>query len=323
MKIKHILAVAVSAGLLAWLLADGRWRGIGEVFRRLDGLTLGLAVAGFLASYLLRALRVFDEFRAQAAGRFGTCLRIVLVHNAMINVVPFRGGEAAFPILLRQSFGVALPRAIASLFWFRLQDAFVVMALAAIVWPGVHPLLKAAAVAGVLLLAWWLPRWARAPHAWGEAAGFTGKLAKVRDAFAESTRHARFGWLWTIANWTIKLAAQAWLLAALIPAGLDVGAAGALGAELAAILPVQGVAGFGTYEAGAAAALLPSGVPLATGLQVALALHLFVIACAVSAGAIAWLFPAGEAPKPTAAPQSGLQSAPSAAPEARPRSSAE
>jgi len=69
------------------------------------------------------------------------------------------------------------------------------MALAAIVWPGVHPLLKAAAVAGVLLLAWWLPRWARAPHAWGEAAGFTGKLAKVRDAFAESTRHARFGWL--------------------------------------------------------------------------------------------------------------------------------
>ena len=321
--IKRILAVAVSAGLLAWLLADGRWRGIGEVFMRLDGLTLGLAVAGFMLSYLLRALRVFDEFRAHAGGRFGTCLRIVLVHNAMINVVPFRGGEAAFPLLLRQSFGVALPRAIASLFWFRLQDAFVVMALAAIVWPGVHPLLKATAVACVLLLAWWLPRWARAPHAWGEASGVTAKLAKVRDAFAESTRHARFGWLWTIANWTVKLAAQAWLLAALIPAGLDIGAAGALGAELAAILPIQGVAGFGTYEAGAAAALLPSGVPLASGLQVALALHLFVIACAVSSGAIAWLFPVGEPPKPTAVPQSGLQSAPTAAPEARTRSSAE
>ena len=69
--------------------------------------------------------------------------------------------------------GVALPRAIASLFWFRLQDAFVVMALAAIVWPGIHPALKATAVTGVLVLAWWLPRWARAPHAWGEASGFT------------------------------------------------------------------------------------------------------------------------------------------------------
>jgi hypothetical protein len=50
----------------------------------------------------------------------------VLIHNAMMNVVPFRGGEAAFPLLLRQSFGIPLPRAIASLFWFRLQDAFVV-----------------------------------------------------------------------------------------------------------------------------------------------------------------------------------------------------
>ena len=74
--IKRILAIAVSAGLLAWLLADGRWRGIGEVFRRLDGLTLGLAFAGFLASYLLRALRVFDDlFDSDAARALASELR--------------------------------------------------------------------------------------------------------------------------------------------------------------------------------------------------------------------------------------------------------
>ncbi len=323
MNIKRIIAVAVSAGLLAWLMADGRWRGLGEVFARLDGLTLGLAAAGFGLSYLLRALRIFDEFRTQAGGRFGSCLRITLIHNAMINVVPFRGGEAAFPLLLRQNFGVPLPRAIASLFWFRLQDAFVVMALAAIVWPGLHPALKAVAVVGVLLIAWWLPRWARAPHAWADGSGLTAKLAKVRDAFAESTRHARFGWLWTIANWTVKLAAQAGLLSALIPAAVNVGAAGALGAELAAILPVQGVAGFGTYEAGAAAAMLPSGVALAAGLQVALALHLFVIACSVTSGAIAWLFPAASALETTGTAPSDIQSASSDADGAPTRSSAE
>ena len=323
MNIKRILAVAVSAGLLAWLMADGRWRGLGDVFARLDGLTLGLAAAGFGLSYLLRALRIFDEFRAQASGRFGTCLCITLIHNAMINVVPFRGGEAAFPLLLRKNFGVPLPRAIASLFWFRLQDAFVVMALAAIVWPGLHPALKAAAVLGVVAIAWWLPRWARAPHAWAEGSGFTAKFAKVRDAFAESTRHARYGWVWTLANWTGKLAAQAGLLAALIPASPNVGAAGALRAELAAILPIQGVAGFGTYEAGAAAAMLPSGVALASGLQVALALHLFVIACAVTSGAIAWLFPSATARETTGTAPSDIQSASSAADGAPTRSSAE
>ena len=291
MTLKRLLAVAVSLALLGWLLADGRWRSIGELLGRLDAPTLGLAVAGFALSYCLRALRVFDEFRVQAGGRFGACLRIVLVHNAMVNVLPFRGGEAAFPVLLRQTFGVPLPRAVASLFWFRLQDAFVVMALAALVWPGLPSPLKAVAVLGVIGLAWWLPRWARAPHDWADGKPFTAKLAKVRDAFAESTRHARFGWLWTIANWSVKFAAQAWLLSALLPATLAIGATGALGAELAAILPLQGVAGFGTYEAGAAAALLPGGIALESGLQAALALHLFVIACAVSSGAIAWLFP--------------------------------
>lgn len=321
--IKRVIAVAVSLALLAWLMSADRWRGLGEVVGRVDGLTLGLATAGFLLSYLLRTLRVFDEFRAQAKGRFGACLRIVLIHNAMVNVVPFRGGEAAFPLLLRQSFGIALPRAIASLFWFRLQDAFVVLALVALVWPGLHPALKALAVAGVLTLAWWLPRWARAPHDWAEGKALTAKFGKIRDAFAESTRHARFGWVWTLANWTVKLAAQASLLAALIPAGIAIGAAGALGAELAAILPIQGVAGFGTYEAGAAAALLPSGIALAAGLQVALALHLFVIACSVTAGAGAWLFPAPAAHQASAAAASDLQSASSAADGAQTKISAE
>lgn len=51
------------------------------------------------------------------------------------------------------------------------------------------------------------------------------------------------------------------------------------------------MAGFGTYEAGAAAALLPNGVALADGLRAALALHLFVIACALGAGGVAALLP--------------------------------
>ncbi|HMV64392.1 MAG TPA: lysylphosphatidylglycerol synthase transmembrane domain-containing protein [Rhodocyclaceae bacterium] len=321
MTLKRLFAVALSLALIGWLAADGRWRGVGEVFARVPLSVLAVSALGFGLSYSLRALRVWDEFRRHASGRFGACLRIVLIHSAMINVLPFRGGEAAFPLLLRQTFGVPLPRALASLFWFRLQDAFAVMGVAALVWPGLPTLLKLAGAVSVFALAWWLPRWARAPHAWADHGGLTAKLAKLRDAFAESTRHARFGWLWTLTNWSVKLAAQAWLLAALIPAALDVGAAGALGAELAAILPVQGVAGFGTYEAGAAAALLPSGVALATGLQVALALHLFVIAVSVSGGALAWLVPVAapaEASAPDADPSADVQSASSAADSTRP-----
>ncbi|AKU11882.1 hypothetical protein AzCIB_1987 [Azoarcus sp. CIB] len=289
---KRLLAIAASLALLAWLAWDGRWQGLADAFRRLDPIALMLAIAGFATSYVLRAGRVYDEFRRDAHGRFGACLRIVLIHNAMVNVVPFRGGEAAFPVLLGRNFGTPLARAVASLFWFRLQDALVVAVLAVAVWPGLPLPLRLAGIFGLVAFAWYLPRWARAPHAWAARGGAAAKLAKLRDAFADSTRHARFGWAWTLANWSVKLATQAWLLSSLLPAGVAVGAAGALGAELAAILPVQGVAGFGTYEAGAAAAMLPHGVPFENGLQAALALHLFVIACAVASGAVAWLMPA-------------------------------
>ena len=287
---KRVLAVVFSLALLAWLAYDGRWTGLLDAARRLSPGIVLVAFSGFLASYGLRTLRIHDEFRREIGHRFGTCLRIVLIHNALINVLPFRSGEAAFPLLMRQNFGTPLTRGIASLFWLRLQDAFVVMALAVLVWPGLPVALRGAGVAGVVAIAWYLPRWAQRPHAWLEREGLLHKLGRVRDAFADSARHARFGWLWTLANWSVKLAAQAWLLAALLPAPLASGAAGALGAELAAILPVQGVAGFGTYEAGAAAAMLPAGIPLARGLQAALALHLFVIASALTVGGLAWLF---------------------------------
>lgn len=287
---KRFLAIVFSLALVAWLASDGRWLGLVEAARRLSPAVVAVAFCGFLASYGLRGLRIYGEFRREIGNRFGTCLRIVLIHNALVNVLPFRSGEAAFPLLMRQTFTTPLTRGVASLFWLRLQDAFVVLALAALVWPGLPAALRGAAVAAVVGLAWYLPRWARRPHAWLESEGLMHKFGRVRDAFADSARHARFGWLWTLANWAVKLTAQAWLLAALLPAPLATGAAGALGAELAAILPVQGVAGFGTYEAGAAAAMLPAGVALAQGLQAALALHLFVIASALTVGGLAWLF---------------------------------
>lgn len=300
---KRVVALLLSLALLGWLISDGRWQSLGDALARLTPGVILIAAAGFALSYLLRALRVYDEFRHDARGRFGACIRIVLMHNAMVNVVPFRGGEAAFPLLLRRTFGTPLPRAIASLFWFRLQDALVVGTVAVLVWPGLPFVLRMAGLVALIGFAWALPRWARSPHNWADRGALAGKLAKLRDAFGESTRHARYGWVWTVANWSVKLAAQAWLLAALLATGLAQGAAGALGAELAAILPIQGVAGFGTYEAGAAAALLPVGIAFDEGLRAALALHIFVIACALGAGALAWLFPnAGPAPDVNAHP---------------------
>ncbi|MCX9156580.1 flippase-like domain-containing protein [Niveibacterium sp. 24ML] len=295
---KRLLALAISLALLAWLAHSGDWRAVGERLGSMPWSVLALALSGFLLSYLLRAARMSDEFVDVSRGHFWAMARVTTAHNAAINVVPFRGGEIALPVLLQREFGVPMGRALVSLLWLRMQDAFVVLLLAAWVWPGLDLAIRVLWSLGVLLSAWAVPAWARAhPANVAEQTGWRGKLGKLRLALAHSTRGAVRSWAWTLANWLVKLSAQTLLLTALLGRSDWLASAGVLGGELAAILPVQGVAGFGTYEAGVAAALVPHGITLANGLQAALALHLVIIATAVSAGALAYAaLPTGPRP---------------------------
>lgn len=297
--VKRSLALLITFGFVIWIANSGtQWQGSIAALTRLPVLAVMLAILAFVASYLLRAARVYDEFREQTGARFSAILRLTLVHNAMVNILPFRSGEAAFPVLLNRWFGVTTTRAVVALLWLRIQDAFVVLALAAFVWPDLHLGLRLAWVLAVVVAAWLIPAWAaRHPELETRAGRFAASLHRIREALAESTHQPVRGWVWTLANWSIKLLAEAWLLAVLIGAGLATGLAGALGVELAAILPIQGVAGFGTYEAGGAALLAPHGINFQQGLNAALALHLFVIACSLLAGGLAAsLLPGAPAP---------------------------
>lgn len=297
--LKRALALLITLGLLAWVLHGARWQDVATQLSHISTFDLCLAIAAFAGSYLLRAARVHDEFSEETGARFAAILRLTLLHNASINVLPFRSGEAAFPILLNRWFGVATTRAVVALLWLRIQDAFVVLALAAFIWPDLHPALRAAWIAAVVLAAWAIPVWAAShPEIESKAGKLAATVQRIRTALAESTRHHGRGWLWTIANWSLKLAAQAWLLGALLQQPILTGLSGALGVELAAILPIQGVAGFGTYEAGGAALLAPHGISFAAGLNAALTLHLFVIASALVAGGLALAFLPAAHPQP-------------------------
>ena len=287
------IAIVISLALAVWLGTGTHLEILGTAATRLSANVALIAACGLAASYIFRAMRVYDEFRRDARGHFGACLQIVLIHNAMVNIVPFRGGEVAFPLLVRSTFGTAMPRAVTSLLWFRLQDVLVVGLVAAVAWPGLPLPVRIAGAMVLTAIAWSVPRWARAACERAEKMSSTTELVRLGRAFADSTRDARQGWFWTLANWSVKLAAQACLFAALLGSDLSQGVAGTLGAELSAMLPVQGVAGFGTYEAGAAATLLATGIRFEDGIRAAFVVHLFVVTCALLAGAIAYLSPSG------------------------------
>jgi uncharacterized membrane protein YbhN (UPF0104 family) len=235
-----------------------------------------------LASYALRAQRLYDYFRQEMRGRFALALKLMLQHNLANNFLPMRSGEVAFPVLMSRYFQISLGRSMPALLWFRLFDlhTLILLGLWALGsrWLGVYLL----GLVGViwLLLPWWLflaNHWLL-ERLGPEPEGRFGRLLhKVLSGAPKDRRLLLRTWFWTLLNWLVKLLAFAWLLMSF--AQLDVSQAmlGVIGGELTSVLPVHGVAGAGTYEAGIVAALLPFGIAADTAVGAAVNLHLFLL----------------------------------------------
>ena len=284
-RMKYFVMSLLTAAFVLWLVWSGQGAQVMAVLAALPASLLLFLFGGMIATYVLRTLRVYYEFGEATRGRFGACLKLVLTHNALVNLLPMRAGELSFPVLLKREFGVTMMRSGGSLLWLRAQDAIILATLSVVVWPGLAPAMRMAGVSLLIIGGVLLPHVAQRLL----AKFSTGKLGDVCAALADSAHHARTGWLWTIANWSVKLVVLSQVFAQLLGVGWQVGAAGAVGGELAAISPVQGVAGIGSYEAGASAALVLSDIAWADGLKAAFSLHLLVLASALVCAGIVLL----------------------------------
>jgi len=284
------MASAVAVALLAWLTRDVDWSRLSGAVRPVPWWTWPATVLGLCASYLFRALRIQAELGRRRPVRLGECLTVMLVHNAAVNVLPMRGGEAAYPWLLHRRLGVPVSHAVASLVWFRVQDVIVLGFAASVLWPGVEPAARLGAAGGLAALVLGALRLLERAATSGAAAPGRGPVRAARaalQALALAPRHGWRGWVFCAASWGAKLAALGALLAALAGLGRLEGSTGALGGELAGVLPVQGPAGLGTYEAGVFGGAALRGRSAAEIAPSALAVHLLSFATAIAAGAVA------------------------------------
>lgn len=270
-----------------------------------------MTLSGLLISYGLRAARLqivlnldgHHQAPHKWLGLRTDALRVILMHNAAINLLPMRAGELSFPWLASRELGMPVARALACLVWMRVQDVVILVVLGLALWPGMPWWLRVGGLAA-LVMSWliftrlarrWYARHALAasPEQSPARKGLSAIMGKLQHALLEPAHHHPLAWLTTLANWSVKLAAGASLLSAVSAAPWLTAWAGALGGELAAIVPLQGPAGFGTYEAGVwagmAAHLPPQSEALAHAVSAALALHVCFLLCAVLAGALASL----------------------------------
>jgi len=316
---KLALAWALGLALLAWLLSRTPLAEVMQAIQRPSAAIWLATLGGLLISYGLRGARLqvvlnLDDHHRPPHRWLGLrtdALRVILLHNAAVNLLPMRAGELSFPWLASRELKLPVSRAVACLMWMRLQDLAVLVGLGLALWPGLPLPMRLLGLAGLMAAwhgGWWCLRRLLSMQALATSSGLATPpkgwraiATKLQEALLEPAHHRPIAWVLTLANWGLKLAAGATLLGAISQITWPVAWAGALGGELAAIFPLQGPAGFGTYEAGVwagvAALLAPHDPTLGHVVGAALALHVCFLVCAVCAAGVAALL---------TAPQEGL-----------------
>ena len=269
---------------IGWAEVLAPWRALGA------GEILGLLALSAL-SYVLRAVRVYDYFSPRLRGRFPAVLRLSVLHNVANNLLPMRAGELVFPWLMGRYFGQGFGRSLGSLVWIRLLDLHFLGLI------GIFTLyLREPWIIWVLAGLLWLSLLSLmggVGRRLSDAASgrFAGLLATAVQAAPDSQARVARIYLWTALSWSIKFLAFALVLQHFLPVDLWRLLIGVMGAELSSVLPFHGIAGSGSYELAAVAALVPLGVGPKAALAGALNLHLFLIGVTLLLGLLALLLP--------------------------------
>lgn len=279
---KFWLGLGLLLGLITLVEYSYGWGAVLNSWRQIPVPSLALALGLMLTSYLLRALRFYDFFYAHCHGRFGQLTRITVLHNFFNNLLPMRSGEASFPLLMKQHFDMPFRQSTPALLWLRLLDLYALLALAGLSLYGYLPLPQwliisiavfiLVAPLMILPLQNGLLNWLS--H---QSSGWANTLTEMIRALPQSPWPLARALLWTALNWSLKLAVYAWLLQQFLDVSFAQSWVGVSAGELSSVLPINGLAGAGTYEAGILAGLLPWGVDHSAALAAAVNVHLFVL----------------------------------------------
>lgn len=291
--LRWVLALAMLAALVGWVQHEVGWGNLLRPWRAFPLHELGLLVALTALSYLTRALRLHELYRHRLQAPFLLFLRVNVLHTTLLNLLPMRAGEVAFPVMMKRHFGEGYVSSVANLLWLRVADLWVLLWLGALTFAiYASPWLWAAVAVGLL------PPLALQPLRGAlmrRTAGNPGRLARTLWILVEGlpsgyVRYLRLLW-WTLATWTLKLAAFVSVAGFFVEAAPAALVPGIIAAEISNALPIQGVAGFGNYELAMVLGGAWTRLPTEALLSAAVNLHLFILASTLLFGALALLIP--------------------------------
>lgn len=278
--LRWIIGTAILAALVVWVERKVGWDEVVAAWRHIPPADLVAVVALTLTGYVARAARLIAHFGGALRAAPALSFRVMALHNLANNFMPMRSGELSFPLLLKREFRIPAARSIGALLWLRALDLSAIV-IAAGFSLGIDRLgIVVGGLIGFAGLA--LPPVAYAVLR-SRPVPEGGVLARLASGLPVSKGSLLLGQTLTLVQWGTKLAAWAWLLSRLGHIDPVLAWTGAVAGELTSVLPVHGIAGAGTYEAGIVLVLTPLGVPTVDALMAATDLHLFLLGFALLA----------------------------------------
>ena len=140
--------------ILFALIFQADWR---STFDRLADVNIAIILtctAGWLSSFIFRALRFQSEWKHTAAIPFFNALKLTLLHNAAVLVTPLRAGEMGYPVLVRRLIPVSWQQSVRSLLWLRFQDGVVLLCFAWLLLPKFQIELRIVGLMALFFLLW-------------------------------------------------------------------------------------------------------------------------------------------------------------------------
>jgi uncharacterized membrane protein YbhN (UPF0104 family) len=226
-------------------------------------------------SWLLRGLRTWILFEQLPLTE---ALGMSFVHNTANNLAPMRLGELALPMLARWLGNVEFSVGMTSLIWIRLLDliSLVGISVCIVFLPTAGTIMLALLAALIfltpLLIAIVVPKTQhiRLPQI----------LEQARSQLmyeAQNGKRLHRMWRLTILAWLAKIMGMGVLLATLSGIPMTDVITTILGAELSSILPIHGLAGAGSYEAGGIIGSTFMGLSPVLALEMTIQLHIYVL----------------------------------------------
>ncbi len=290
--------LALAVALFVWVDQRLGWTALLAPWQQFPTPLLPAILALLFAGHLLRAWRFHRLMGRETRGSLAEFTAINIWHTTAINWLPMRLGEALFPWLMHRLYGHCPWQSGGSLLWIRLLDLYALLWLSAMTW-SIHraPAWIPALLATLLLLplAWWVHSQIERGLA-RHGTGWRYRLRLLLRGFPQQGSTYAQLTLATLLAWAVKLAAFLLAAMAIGPLSLPELLPGVMLAELASSLPIQGLAGFGTYEAAMLLGLSWShqtarnDATIDLLLAVAVNLHLFILAASLLFSLLALLW---------------------------------